>query len=1024
MTTDPNQVRINELARELEVKAKAIIDLLPGYGVQEKKTHSSSIPVDVAVKVRKHLQGVADEEAAVEAKAKADKDAKEAAAKAARLRPATPAVPAPATPVAPVAPPPAAFAPKPAAPVAVPAASVAAPTPAAQPPAAAAPPAAQPAAAKPAPAPVPVAARPVAPAAPPAPAATAPTPAAPVALAPTSSAPAPSGTNAPAAPRPPAPQPGAPLRPQGVPPQGGNRPGAPRPGGAPGGPRPSQPQPGRPTSGQPIGQRPAAAASNAPGSRPAPRPPMPTGGNRGPVPGTTPGSYGGQQRQGPRPGQPMRPLPPGGGAGGQGRTFTPRPGGGPGGPGGPSRPFEQRRGPVPAGSRPGPRAPGRPGMLPPLPDRMPSKAEPGKPLYARKPPQRQRPVSDRREIEGERKLHPTRQRPGAGGRGVAAVIAPPEPRPPRDVQITEGITIRELAEKLDVRAKDLLKTLMDRGVFASINQALDVPTATQIAEAFNGVVSVVSFEEEMVLEVAKEETRENLKPRPPVVTVMGHVDHGKTSLLDVIREADVAAGEAGGITQHIGAYKVMVGERAVVFVDTPGHEAFTRMRARGAKVTDIVVLVVAADDGVMPQTKEAIDHARAANVPIVVAINKIDKPEAQPERVKRQLADLNLLPAEWGGDTEFVEVSAKQKSGIPKLLETLLLVADLRELKANPDAPGTGTVLESRVDKGRGPVATILIQNGTLRSGDFFIVGSVFGKVRALFDDRGRTTKEATPSTPVEVLGLQGIPDAGDNFQVTDEAKARHIVDFRQSKERDAAMARSSGGRITLDQLHEQMKAGEVKELGVVIKADVQGSVEVLSEMLPKLSTDHVKLKIIGSGVGAVTENDVLLASASGAIVIAFGIRPDRKALELAQREHVDIRPHTIIYEVSDEIKKAMEGLLEPVVQETYLGRAEVRNTFRVKGLGTIAGCYVVDGILKRDSQVRVLREDAVIYTSKLNSLKRFKDDASEVRTGFECGAGIANFNDVKVGDILECFQVTKLSAAEAAAQGGSTSRK
>jgi translation initiation factor IF-2 len=661
--------------------------------------------------------------------------------------------------------------------------------------------------------------------------------------------------------------------------------------------------------------------------------------------------------------------------------------------------------------------PGRPGMLPPLPDKMPPKAEPGKPLYTRKPTQRQRPGSDKREIEGERKLHPTRQRPGAGGRGsIAVAIAPPEPRAPRDVTITEGITTRELAEKLDVRAKDLLKTLLDRGVFASINQALDVPTATTLAETFSGVVSVVSFEEEMVLEVAKEETKENLKPRPPVVTVMGHVDHGKTSLLDAIREADVADGEAGGITQHIGAYKVIVNDRAVVFVDTPGHEAFTRMRARGAKVTDIVVLVVAADDGVMPQTKEAIDHARAANVPIVVAINKIDKPEAQPERVKRQLADLGLLPSEWGGDTELVEVSAKQKKGIDKLLETLLLVADLRELKANPDAPATGTVLESRVDRGRGPVATILIQNGTLNPGDFFICGAVFGKVRAMFDDRGRPAKTAPPSTPIEVLGLQGIPDAGDNFQVTDEAKARHIVDYRQGKQRDAAMARSSGGRITLDQLHEQLKAGDVKELGIVIKADVQGSVEVLSEMLPKLSTDQVKLKIIGSGVGAVTENDVLLASASGAIVIAFGVRPERKAADLAQQEHVDIRTHNIIYEVSDEIKKAMEGMLEPVLQETYLGRAEVRNTFRVKGSGTVAGCYVVDGVLKRDAQIRVVRDSAVIYTSKLSSLKRFKDDASEVRTGFECGAGIANFNDVKVGDILECFNVQKLSAGEAAA--------
>ena len=655
---------------------------------------------------------------------------------------------------------------------------------------------------------------------------------------------------------------------------------------------------------------------------------------------------------------------------------------------------------------------------------MPPKAEPGKPLYARKPPQRQRPVIDKRELEGERKLHPTRHRPGPGDRRTAAVIAPPEPRAPRDVTITEGITIRELSEKLDVRAKDLLKTLLDKGVFASINQALDVPTATQLAESFNGVVSIVSFEDEMMLEVAKEETKENLKPRPPVVTVMGHVDHGKTSLLDAIREADVAGGEAGGITQHIGAYKVQVNSRSVVFVDTPGHEAFTRMRARGAKVTDIVVLVVAADDGVMPQTKEAIDHARAANVPIVVAVNKIDKPEAQPERVKRQLSELGLLASDWGGDTEFVEVSAKQKKNLDRLLEILLLVADLRELKANPDAPASGTVLESRVDRGRGPVATILVQNGTLHSSDFFICGAVFGKVRAMFDDRGRPAKDAPPSTPVEVLGLQGVPEAGDHFQVTDEAKARHIVDYRQSKQRDAALRASAGGRITLDQLHEQLKAGEVKELPVVIKADVQGSVEVLSEMLPKLSTDQVKLKIIGSGAGAVTENDVLLASASGAIIIAFGVRPDRKAADLAQREGVDIRTHNIIYEVTDEIKKAMEGLLEPVIQETYLGRAEVRNTFRVKGAGTVAGCYVLDGVLKRDAQVRVVRDGAVVYTSRLSSLKRFKDDASEVRAGYECGAGIANFNDVKVGDVLECFNVQKMSAAEAAGQGGGPSGK
>ena len=612
-----------------------------------------------------------------------------------------------------------------------------------------------------------------------------------------------------------------------------------------------------------------------------------------------------------------------------------------------------------------------------------------------------------------------RTRPGVGPGGKAAQIEPVAPvqREARLVTVTEGITVRELAEKLDIRAKDLLKTLLDRGIFGSINQPLDVQTATSLAEAFSGVVQVVSFEEELAQEEKiSEERTGNMQPRAPVVTVMGHVDHGKTSLLDAIRETEVAAGEAGGITQHIGAYQARVDDRRIVFIDTPGHEAFTRMRARGAKVTDIVVLVVAADDGVMPQTEEAISHAKAAKVKIIVAINKIDKPDAQSERVKRQLSDRGLMPEEWGGDTVMVEVSARTKKNIPRLLEMILLVADLAELKADPDAPASGTVLESRVDKGRGPVATVLVQNGTLHVGDFFIVGSVYGKVRAMFDDRAQAIKKAIPSTPVEVLGLQGVPEAGDQFQVADEARARHIAEYRQGKQREASLAKTaSTGRLTLDQLHEQLKAGEVKELAIVVKADVQGSVEVLSEMLPKLSNDEVNLKVISAGVGAVTETDVLLASASNAIIVAFNVRPERKAQELAQRENVDIRLHTIIYELQDELKKAVAGLLAPVIKETYLGRAEVRDTFRVKGAGMIAGCYVQDGIIKRDSDVRVLRDNIVIYTGKVISLRRFKEDVNEVRSGFECGAGISNFNDVKVGDVLECFKVEKTVPVEAA---------
>jgi translation initiation factor IF-2 len=436
-------------------------------------------------------------------------------------------------------------------------------------------------------------------------------------------------------------------------------------------------------------------------------------------------------------------------------------------------------------------------------------------------------------------------------------------------------------------------------------------------------------------------------------------------------------------------------------------------------VTDIVVLVVGADDGVMPQTEEAISHAKAASVPIIVAVNKIDKPDAQPERVKRQLADRGLMPEEWGGETVMVEVSAKTQKNLPRLLEMITLVGDLRELQADPDAPGSGTVLESRVDKGRGPVATMLVQNGTLHVGDVFIVGAVYGKVRAMFDDRGQAIKQAGPSTPVEVIGLQGVPEAGDQFQVADEAKARHIVEYRQGKQREASLAKTASGRLTLDMLHEQLRSGEVKDLPIIIKADVQGSVEVLSEMLPKVSNEEVKLKVIQASVGAVTETDVLLASASKALIVAFNVRPERKAQELAQRENVDIRSHTIIYELIDELKKAAAGLLTPVIKETHMGRAEVRDTFRVKGAGMIAGCSVQDGILKRDAEVRVLRDNVVIYTGRIISLRRFKEDVNEVRSGFECGVGISNFNDVKAGDILESFKMEKTAAVEVAPDRG-----
>jgi translation initiation factor IF-2 len=599
-----------------------------------------------------------------------------------------------------------------------------------------------------------------------------------------------------------------------------------------------------------------------------------------------------------------------------------------------------------------------------------------------------------------------------------------EPLPiTRSITIGEGISVKDLAEKLGVRAKDLIARLLMKGVMATVNQSLDFELAKDLARHFGAESESISFEDQAAQEMAaltgvtEEKAAQAAVTRPPVVTIMGHVDHGKTSLLDAIRETDVAGGEAGGITQHIGAYKVKITKedspafgRQIVFLDTPGHEAFTRMRARGAKVTDIVVLVVAADDGVMPQTLEAMDHAKAAKVPIIVAVNKIDKPDALPDRVKKQLADRGLMPEDWGGTTVFVDVSAKKRTNLNLLMEMICLVADLQDLKANPERPATGTVVEAKVDRGRGVVATVLVQNGTLRVGDNFIIGNTFGKVRAMFDDRSKAVEEAPPSTPVEVLGLEGLPQSGDVLMVADREKARQIAEYREQRAREATLAKSS--KLSLEGLAEQIKTAGMKELPIILKADVQGSAEVLADTLTRLSNEKVKIKILHTGVGAINENDVLLASASNAVIIGFNVRPERKAQELADMEKIDIRLHSIIYELQDQIKKAMLGLLDPVIKETYQGRAEVRDTFRVPKAGTIAGCYVLDGIIKRDSDVRLVRDGVQVYKGKVGSLKRFKDDASEVRNGMECGINLQNFNDVKKGDLIEAF-VTERIAAE-----------
>jgi translation initiation factor IF-2 len=595
----------------------------------------------------------------------------------------------------------------------------------------------------------------------------------------------------------------------------------------------------------------------------------------------------------------------------------------------------------------------------------------------------------------------------------------------KPLRLVEGTTVKEFSEKLDVKAKDVVQMLMQRGVMATINQTLNQDIAKEIGKEFGFEATFVPFEE-MISDAEEEKIiesgEEGTASRAPVVTVMGHVDHGKTSLLDAIRKTHVAEGEAGGITQHIGAYSVDVPDpdnperkRPIVFLDTPGHEAFTMMRARGARVTDVVVLVVAADDGVMPQTLEAIDHARAAEVPIIVAVNKVDKPDAQPDRVKQQLSDRGLLWDAWGGETVMVDVSAKKQQNLDSLLEMILLTSDLLELKANPDRLASGVVLEAKLDRGRGAVATLLVQQGTLKVGDPFIAGQVFGRVRAMFDDRGRAVESAGPSTPVEVLGLQGVPHAGDQLQVVqDPTQAQNIASQRQMQARQAAIARTSARG--LEQLFSDRN--QVKELLVILKGDVQGSVEAVRDNLNKLSTERVKIRIIRSGVGAITESDVMLAAASSndmnraSVIIGFNVRPETRAREIAESERVDIRLHTVIYKVEEEIRKAMLGLLEATKREVITGHAEVRQVFRVPKVGQIAGSYVTDGSIKRTT-ARILRDNVVIFEGKIDSLRRFKDDVGEVKQGFECGISLERFQDVKAGDVIEAYTTEEVAPTQ-----------
>ncbi|HEX7361376.1 MAG TPA: translation initiation factor IF-2 [Bryobacteraceae bacterium] len=967
------KIRINELARELEVKPGIILDLLPELGVQEKKTHSSSIEEDVAVELRARLGGSPNGAKLNGADASTDSHAQHPAAE--EIREETPAHETAA----------AAELPQPVEAEGRRAAVVETPAPS-EPPAVSEP--APPAKRRPLRPPLGTGTALHPPLAPPGtPHRTIAIPARPLPAAPKSAGPRAPFSERPRPPlsQPERPQPTAAPQPKTQPPTHLVAPGPPSPPSTvPGTPLPGRPAPPRQahpglTPNAPIAPRPPGRPGFTPPARPTvpPRPDLEQRLRQQPRPGmATPGA--------PRPAAPPRPPAPGQ------PIFR-----------GPVRPGQ----PVMRGPGIGP-APGqplrRPGVRPPHPT-SPLRAEPAVlPSDPRRHPGKagSRQAGRKREAEEGTLRQRISKRP----------VALPPPPIDREITVSEGITVKELSEKLGVKANLVIKKLVDKKIFANINQTLDIKLAEELARDFGASTNQVTFEEEATQEIEEAAESKDMARRAPVVTIMGHVDHGKTSLLDAIRETNVAVREAGGITQHIGAYRIEKNGRKIVFIDTPGHQAFTRMRARGAKVTDIVVLVVSADDGVMPQTLEAIDHARAAGVPIVVAVNKIDKPDAQPERVKQQLADRGLLAEDWGGDVVTVPVSAKTGQNLDLLLEMILLVADLQDLKANPDRPALGTVLEAKLDRGRGPVATVLVRNGTLRAGDFFICGALFGKVRAMFDDRGNQVKDAEPSMPVEVIGFESLPEVGDIYQVvSDTTKAKQIVIYRESKARDAAMAK--GARVaTLDSLHRQFKEGDLKDLNLIIKADVGGTAEVLSDTLQQLSNDKVRVRVLHAGVGAITESDVLLASASEAIIIGFNVRPERNAQTTAEQQKVEIRQHNIIYELIDEMKMAMTGLLEPVFKETVQGHAEVRQIFKIGKVGTIAGCYVDDGVIKHDSQIRLSRDGDVIHTGRIESLKRFKNDASEVKNGLECGISLAGFNDIQAGDRLEAFVMERVA--------------